>query len=42
LAHFPDQPHGEALRSALFWQVPAFTLVMIALFGWAGCIKRKA
>lgn len=42
LAHFPDQPAGEALRSALLWQAPAFAMVMVALFGWAGFIQRKA
>ena len=34
LAHFPDQPAGAALRSALFWQVPAFAVAIILLLAW--------
>jgi hypothetical protein len=36
LAGFPDRPAGAALRSALFWQVPAFALLVMVLFAWAG------
>ena len=41
LTNFPDQPVGAALRSALLWQVPAFALVIMALFAWAS-FSRKA
>lgn len=34
LAHFPDHPAGTALRSALFWQVPAFAAAVILLLLW--------
>lgn len=40
LAHFPDYPAGAALRSALFWQVPAFAAVMILLFAWAARLGK--
>jgi MFS family permease len=39
LAHFPDQPAGMALRSALFWQVPAFAAAIMLLLAWG---SRKA
>jgi MFS family permease len=41
LAHFPDHPAGAALRSALYWQVPAFALIIVALFGGAILLKRR-
>ncbi|NJM38064.1 MAG: MFS transporter [Akkermansiaceae bacterium] len=41
LASFPSQPVGSALQSALFWQVPAFALVTIILFAWAGILKKQ-
>ncbi len=34
LSHFPDHPAGSALRCALFWQVPAFTLAVMLLLVW--------
>jgi MFS family permease len=34
LAHFPDHPAGAALRSALFWQVPAFAVAAFLLLLW--------
>jgi MFS family permease len=34
LAHFPSEPSGLALRSALFWQLPAFALVITPLLAW--------
>lgn len=34
LAHFPAEPPGLALRAALFWQVPAFALVVVPLLAW--------
>lgn len=40
LASFPDEPAGQALRSALFWQVPAFALAIIVLFTWANLIWK--
>jgi MFS family permease len=40
LAHFPDEPAGAALRSALTWQVPAFAAVALALFAW-GTYQRQ-
>lgn len=42
LASFTDQPAGAALRSALFWQVPAFALALAVLFTWANLLKRHA
>jgi MFS family permease len=36
LAHFPDHPAGAALRSALFWQVPAFAAAVMLLLVWGG------
>ncbi|GAA5117906.1 MFS transporter [Luteolibacter yonseiensis] len=35
LAGFPDVPAGSALKSALFWQVPVFAILMAGLFTWA-------
>ncbi len=35
LAHFPDQPEGNALRNALIWQVPYFAILLVGLFIWA-------
>lgn len=35
LASFPDQPTGNALRSALLWQLPYFIIVLMVLFIWA-------
>jgi len=35
LASFPDQPPGNALRSALFWQTPYFAIILVILFIWA-------
>ena len=43
LAHFPDQPAGAALRSGLFWQVPAFAAATLLLFASANFPwKRRA
>lgn len=42
LASFPNQPAGNALRSALLWQVPYFAVIIVALFVWANFyVKRK-
>lgn len=40
LAHFPDHPAGAALRSALFWQVPAFAVAVMLLLGWGSRLER--
>lgn len=43
LASFPDDPAGTALRSALLWQVPCFTLAILMLLAWARIfLRRKA
>jgi MFS family permease len=42
LAHFPDQPAGAALRSALFWQVPAFAAVTLLLFASANFLRKRS
>jgi MFS family permease len=34
LASFPQEPEGEALRSALLWQVPFFALIVFGLLWW--------
>jgi hypothetical protein len=34
LASFPQEPAGEALRGALFWQVPFFAVTVFGLLGW--------
>lgn len=41
LASFPDEPAGQALRSALFWQVPAFALATLALFAWGALLLKR-
>ena len=41
LAQFPTEPPGTALRGALFWQIPAFALVVIALFAWTILLRRR-
>lgn len=41
LAGFPDHPAGTALRSALFWQVPAFALATVVLFAWANMLWKR-
>ncbi len=41
LAHFPDHPAGNALRQALFWQVPAYALGISVLFLWGNLLLRK-
>ena len=41
LAAYPDQGAGTALRGALFWQVPAFALVTLMLFTWAGFLQKR-
>ena len=41
LTAFPDEPAGAALGGALFWQVPAFALVMMVLFAWARMVLRR-
>ncbi|RYD18830.1 MAG: MFS transporter [Verrucomicrobiaceae bacterium] len=41
LAGFPAEPAGAALRSALFWQIPAFALAVIALFAWASLLLKR-
>lgn len=38
LASFPEEPAGEALRGALFWQVPFFAISVFGLLAWG---KRK-
>lgn len=38
LASFPQEPAGEALRGALFWQVPFFAISVFGLLAWG---KRK-
>lgn len=38
LASFPPEPAGEALRGALFWQVPFFAISVFGLLAWG---KRK-
>lgn len=38
LASFPDEPAGNALRSALLWQVPFFAVTVFGLLWWG---KRK-
>ncbi|MEX1116328.1 MAG: MFS transporter, partial [Akkermansiaceae bacterium] len=40
LAHFPDHPAGDALRSALTWQVPAFAAITLALFAWGTYLRQ--
>ncbi|RZA09523.1 MAG: MFS transporter [Moraxellaceae bacterium] len=43
LANFPDQPAGNALQNALFWQTPYFAILLTALFIWAAFhLQRKA
>lgn len=42
LAQFPDNPSGAALRSALFWQVPATALVLVGLLVWAAPSLRRS
>lgn len=42
LAGFTDHPAGTALRSALFWQVPAFALATGVLFAWANVLWKRA
>jgi len=41
LAGFPDHPAGSALRSALFWQIPAFALATVVLFAWANILWKR-
>jgi hypothetical protein len=41
LASFPEEPAGAALRSALFWQVPAFALAVMVLFAWANLLLKR-
>lgn len=41
LSHFPDQPSGAALRSALFWEVPAFAAVTLLLFASANFLLAR-
>ncbi len=40
LAHFPDHPAGSALRSALFWQVPAFAVAVMLLLAWGSRMEK--
>lgn len=42
LVAFPKQPTGEALRSALIWQVPVFALAMLLIFSWAGRLWKRS
>jgi MFS family permease len=42
LASFPESPAGAALRSALLWQIPGFTLITLALFMWAKSLLKSA
>lgn len=41
LAGFPDQPAGNALRSALLWQIPAFAVAVMVLFIWANLLLKR-
>lgn len=41
LAQYPGDSPETALSGALFWQVPFFALLTIALFTWAGLLLRK-
>jgi MFS family permease len=41
LASFQDVPEGTALKSAFFWQVPAFAVVAVLLFAWASWLWRR-
>jgi MFS family permease len=41
LLHFPKEPADEALRGALFWQVPAYALVVILLFTWGNLLLKR-
>jgi len=41
LASFPDVPEGAALKSAFFWQIPAFALLTVLLFSWAGWLWKR-
>lgn len=41
LTCFPDEPTGAAFRSVLFWQVPGFALLTLALFAWAHALWRR-
>jgi hypothetical protein len=42
LARFPAEPPGLALRSALFWQLPAFALVIIPYLAWNFRKRRRS
>ncbi len=42
LARFPTEPPGLALRSALFWQLPAFALVITPLLAWNFLKSRRS
>jgi MFS family permease len=41
LAGFSHEQAGEALRSALFWQVPYFVVLMVGLFVWARGYRKN-
>lgn len=42
LASFPASSGDAALRSALWWQVPAYALGVVLLFAWALRLKKRA
>lgn len=42
LAAFPHQSEPEALKSALFWQVPVFAIASAALYLWAVAWWKRA
>ena len=42
LASFPASSGDAALRSALWWQVPAYALGVVMLFAWALRLKKRS
>jgi MFS family permease len=42
LATFPAHPASAALKGALLWQVPAYALVSMVLFAWAGVVWKRS
>ncbi len=41
LASLPAEPRTAALLGALFWQVPAFALVMVVLLSWGKILLKR-
>ena len=41
LASLPAEPKTAALLGALFWQVPAFALVMVVLLSWGKILLKR-